>query len=322
MNRPALPPLWRDRLRRLAGRLPHPLIAVPGALAGALGTAGVASAVALRVRRPPEVARAVLVDPAGSLAVSRSGAVRSVQAAELTLPTPALDRIWTPMNLERLARTYWRFISRATLGVIRVSYTPTGREVVLLTRPFSLLSFHEPEYELSSRRGLVRWRIAKGLLVSPAGRGEGYLQIEVQRREDSEQDDCAVARVEVEVANFYPAIARGVSQWVYRETQSRMHVLVTHGFLRSLARLDLAESVIGRYARRVAESESSGPGPVPGTAWRPVQRGAARVAARRAGTGITRGQRPAPAPSGCERESAAVDRHAWPTPASPGGGAV
>jgi len=310
MNRPALPPLWRDRLRRsrlrrLAGRAPHPLIAVPGALAAALVAASAVSAAALRVRRPPRVAQALIEDPAGSMTVSRSGAVRSVQAAELTLPSQALDRVWTPMHLERLARTYWRFITRATLGVIRIRYTPTRRDLVVLTRPFSLLSFHEPEYEMSPCRGLVRWRIAKGLLVSRAGRGEGYLQIEVQRRQDSEQHDCAVAHVGVEVANFYPAIASGVSQWVYRETQSRIHVLVTHGFLRSLARLDLAESVIGRYARRVAESESSGPGPVPGTAWRPLQRVAARVAGPQTGTSMP-GQSPAPTPSASKREIAPV----------------
>jgi hypothetical protein len=53
--------------------------------------------------------------------------------------------------------------------------------------------------------------------------------------------------VEVEVANFYPAIASGIGRWFYEQTQSRIHVLVTHGFLRSLARLDLVESKVGRF---------------------------------------------------------------------------
>ena len=60
--------------------------------------------------------------------------------------------------------------------------------------------------------------------------------------------DTARVHVEVEVANFYPALASGVARWFYAATQSRIHVIVTHGFLRSLARLDLAESVVGRYA--------------------------------------------------------------------------
>jgi hypothetical protein len=53
--------------------------------------------------------------------------------------------------------------------------------------------------------------------------------------------------VEVEVANFYPALASAIARWFYSATQSRIHVLVTHGFLRSLARLELAESVVGRF---------------------------------------------------------------------------
>ncbi len=71
----------------------------------------------------------------------------SKQAAEVTLPREELDRIWTPEYLERLARTYWRFLTRVSLGLLRVLYTEDAREVVLLTRPFVLLRFHKPEYE-------------------------------------------------------------------------------------------------------------------------------------------------------------------------------
>ena len=53
--------------------------------------------------------------------------------------------------------------------------------------------------------------------------------------------------IEVEVANFYPAIATWVARWFYQQTQSRIHVLVTHGFLRSLARRPLEESAVGRF---------------------------------------------------------------------------
>jgi hypothetical protein len=52
--------------------------------------------------------------------------------------------------------------------------------------------------------------------------------------------------VEVSVVNFYPSIS-GVSLRLYNITQSRIHVIVTYGFLRSLARLDLAESRVGRF---------------------------------------------------------------------------
>ena len=52
------------------------------------------------------------------------------------------------------------------------------------------------------------------------------------------------ARIEVEVANFYPAIASRLGKAVYEATQAFVHVLVTHAFLRSLATLELAESQV------------------------------------------------------------------------------
>jgi hypothetical protein len=199
----------------------------------------------LRERRG-RIAQAVIVDPPGAgPRQEHDGAVRSVQAADIFLPAAALDAMWTPMHLERLARTYWRFLSRVTLGLIRVCYTQRERFVVLLVRPLKLLTFNAPEYEMDAMRGLVRWRIARGLLVARRGRGLGYLQIEVCR-DPAAQADTVRLHVEVEVANFYPAIAFGLSRWIYNATQSHLHVLITHGFLRSLARLDLAESRVGR----------------------------------------------------------------------------
>jgi len=198
-------------------------------------------------RRRRAAAQAVICDPpsATSQQDSRTGAVRSVQAADIFLPARELEQLWSPMYLERLARTYWRFLSRVTLGLIRVCYTERERYVVLLLRPLRLLTFHAPEYEMDPLRGLVRWRIARGLLVARRGRGRGYLQIEVRRR-PAEPGERTKLHVEVEVANFYPAIAFGLSRRIYDATQSRIHVTVTHSFLRSLAQLDLAESRVGR----------------------------------------------------------------------------
>jgi hypothetical protein len=118
---------------------------------------------------------------------------------------------------------------------------------------------------MNAQRGIVRWRIERGVLVSKQGRGgNGYLEIDVQR---CPGDDPGRGRIhiEVEVANFYPAIASRLGRWIYTNTQSRIHVLVTHGFLRSLARLDLAQSRVGRYA----EIEDL---PDPGNRPTPVQR--------------------------------------------------
>src|SRR4051795_2639010 len=154
----------------------------------------------------------------------RTGAVRSVQSAEVVLPAERLDALWSPLYLERLARTYWRFLTRASLGVVRVYYTDRERFVCLLFPRFKLLTFQAPEYEMDASRGVVRWRIERGLLVARRGRGgDGYLEIDVKRR-PGDAPDTVVVHVEVEVANFYPAIASTISGWMYRVTQSKLHV--------------------------------------------------------------------------------------------------
>jgi hypothetical protein len=195
--------------------------------------------------REQRVADAVIADPDEHTVMDAQGAVRSVQAASVTMAEADLDAIWTPMHLERLARTYWKFLSRVSLGLIRVRYTDDDRAVVFLTRPFVLLRFHPPEYELTGERGVVRWRIRNGILVAEPD--HGHLEIEV-RRAPSGIPGRARVHVEVEVANFYPALSVWVARWFYAQTQSRIHVLVTHGFLRSLARLELEESAVGRFA--------------------------------------------------------------------------
>jgi hypothetical protein len=169
-----------------------------------------------------------------------------VQSAEVFLPADALERVWTPEYLERLARTYWRFLSRVTLGLVHVAYSEHGRSIVLLVPSLKLLTFQVPEYEMDRHHGLVRWRIARGLLVARRGRdGGGYLQIEVRRGEPA-ADGRARLHVAVEVANFYPSIASRLGRRFYDVTQSRIHLIVTNRFLRSLVRLDLAESRVGQ----------------------------------------------------------------------------
>ncbi|MDQ3768896.1 MAG: hypothetical protein M3370_05370 [Actinomycetota bacterium] len=199
------------------------------------------------LNRSRQVARATIVSPEEHSTMSEGGAVRSVQAADLTMDEHQLEAIWSPRDLENLARTYWRFLARATLGLVRVKYTEEDRQVVLLTRPFALLTFRAPEYQMDAQRGIVRWRIERGVLVSRRGRDQGFLEIDVQRCPTQEPGKARI-HVEVEVANFYPSLASGIATWFYVNTQSRVHVIVTHSFLRSLARLDLAESRVGRYA--------------------------------------------------------------------------
>lgn len=188
-----------------------------------------------------------------------TGAVYSIQTASITTPTARLDEMWSTHHLERLARSYWLYMERFSLGLVRVRYDDRGRYVCFLTRHLPLLGFSEPEYEFGETLGVVRWPIDRGLLISRKGRGKGYLEIEVHRRDGvgTEEQPLSRAYVELEVSGFYPTMSSGLAHRVYKHTQSRYHVLLAYGFMRSLARADLAPSKIGRFARAAEDSEDS-----------------------------------------------------------------
>src|SRR3954447_2052042 len=201
-------------------------------------------------RRRRARARVHIVDVPASEA-AEDGAVTTQQCAEVTLPRNELERIWTPEYLERLARTYWRFLTRVSLGILRVLYTPDSREIAIITRPFILLRFAPPEYDIHAGGGTVTWPIENGLLVATRGRDRGYLRLGVELEPGDSPE--ATVKVTSEVANFYPRIAGSgwfarIGRVVYRFTQLRLHVIVTQAFLRSLARLDLEPSIVGALA--------------------------------------------------------------------------
>lgn len=183
------------------------------------------------------------------------GSVTSRNIADIAIPRSEIDRIWNSEYLERLARTYWRFLTQVSLGLIQIEYGRDAREVVLVTKPFVLLRFFAPEYETAGNRGTVTWRINRGLLVAPQGRGKGFLRISVERPDNPGPEEVCV-RVVSEVANFYPMLA-GWGWWarvgavLYRTTQYTIHNIVTNAFFRSLANLDLAESKVGKFRSRL-----------------------------------------------------------------------
>ena len=204
-------------------------------------------------RRRRALARVTIL-PVPSSGYAPDGGISTRQVAEVTLPRSELERIWSPEYLERLARTYWHFLSRISLGLLRVLYTKSSREVVLAARPLVLLRFRAPRYEIESDGGTVTWPIDDGLLVARSGRARGYLCLSVKR--PASQRDAAeiTATVTSEVVSFYPAIAgwgwfARVGRWIYNQTQLRVHVIVTHAFLRSLANLELQRSVVGALTR-------------------------------------------------------------------------
>ena len=198
-------------------------------------------------------ARVTIVHEPQSHGAEDRGATGSRQVAEVTLPREELEKLWSPEHLESLARTYWSFLSRFSLGLIRVVYTVDSREVVFLRRPFVLLRFRKPEYDFNADGGTVTWPINRGVLVARRGRDRGFLRLSVHRKPAEDAAGEVTIVVSSEVVNFYPAIATRIGRWIYEHTQLRIHVIVTHAFLRSLANLELEPSRVGAL-RAVAEA--------------------------------------------------------------------
>jgi hypothetical protein len=177
-----------------------------------------------------------LLESGPTAPIEPAGPLGSAQEAELTMAPEALARLWRPQNLERLARAYWRYLTRVSLGALRVVYGADSRRVVLVHPRLVLLRFRAPDYRTEADFGQVTWPIERGLLV--ARPGQGHLRISVRRLDDRR------VLVRSEVENFYPLL-RGYGRFArlgarfYGLTQLRLHVLLTRGFLRSLARLDL-----------------------------------------------------------------------------------
>src|SRR3954471_7253978 len=146
------------------------------AIAAASGGLYLAARRAFAATRVPDWMR-VLRDADDSTTIDRrTGAVRSVQSAEVLLPADRIDALWSPLYLERLARTYWRFLTRATLGLVRVFYTDRERFVCLLSPRIKLLTFQAPEDEMDGRRGRGPLPIRRGVPGARRGRrGDGYL---------------------------------------------------------------------------------------------------------------------------------------------------
>ena len=167
----------------------------------------------------------------------------------MTVDDALFERIWAPSTLELLARSYWRFLRRRSLGAIKVSYGPDSREIHLFTRRITLLRFHAPKFRTGDEFGEVEWPIERGLLVASQGREQGYLKMRVSHGEEGHHDGTESFTVTSEVANFYPWI-RGsgwfsrMGTWLYSQTQFRIHVWITKGFLRSLS--DLPAEVLRR----------------------------------------------------------------------------
>jgi hypothetical protein len=175
--------------------------------------------------------------------LTSTGPLHSIQSAELLPPTaiPVPDR----RLLEQAADSYWHYVGRRFLGLIRAVSEEGRPSVVVLARSLVLLRFGEPQYAGLDRGGSMTWPIVDGLLVSREGRGHGFLRLSIERRGERGASGGSTLKATMEVHDFYPSIRHrgrlaGIGTRLYGATQRRIHRLTSRGFLRSLARLDLS----------------------------------------------------------------------------------
>ena len=214
--------------------------------------------------RSPSAARGA---PAGRSRASRTSSTRpspttAARSARCRPPTSSSPTRSSRSCGARATSSGWRArtgaSSRAcTLGIIRVKYTRDERFVCCSAGRSCCSRFQAPEYEMDATRGIVRWRIERGVLVSRRGRGATATSRStcsaVRGRRPTAAPRCTSrSRSRTSIRRSPRDQPLGVPN-----TQSRIHVLVTYGFLRSLAHLDLAESQ-GRPLRR----RRGGPRPV------------------------------------------------------------
>jgi hypothetical protein len=180
------------------------------------------------------------LQPDGPGSVPRAGAVGSAQVANLDVREP-VSQIMSRSFVEWAAGEYWRVITRFTLGLVRVVSDSDDQCVVLVCRPFVLLRFHAPQYDIEKEQVSVTWRIKRGILVARDGRDRGFLRLSLEPVGPSGQNGHRRISVEMQVHNFYPwlrgsgRLAR-IGVWIYAQTQQRIHRAVTRRFLRDLAK--------------------------------------------------------------------------------------
>jgi hypothetical protein len=168
---------------------------------------------------------------------------RSVQEAELEMDPGLLEEPRIHETLERFGRGYWQFLNRVSLRVLRIAEGDAHLSIVPVRPRVELLRFGAPRYDAAPAFGSVSWPIESGLLVAPGGRGRGHLRFDL-RRIGAEPGGGARVQARAVVSDYHPRLGGSgrlarVGAFFYSQTQLRVHVLVTRGYLRSLERGEL-----------------------------------------------------------------------------------
>jgi hypothetical protein len=139
------------------------------------------------------------------------------------------DSRTNPDALLRMLQQYLAVAQRCVCGLVRVRWSDGRPRFVLAWPPVTMIQMGEPTYETLPERSAVSVTVDGGLLVAD---GSGArLAIAVTRLRDS------AWAAGVELRHYMPRGGQSaVVDWVYRQTQVRVHTLVGLRWLRQCRR--------------------------------------------------------------------------------------
>ncbi len=150
---------------------------------------------------------------------------------------PAADRFeqWTNQDaLLRLLDEYFMVAQQSAAGLVRIRWSARQPHFVLVWPAVLMINMGEPTFEETAGRRAIRVAVQGGLLVSPVCKAS--LSIAFTYGPDS-------LWASVELRDYMPRGGHiAVVDWLYRQTQVRMHEWVGLRYVRLLRRRWLAES--------------------------------------------------------------------------------
>jgi hypothetical protein len=163
-----------------------------------------------------------------------SKAYESTQSIELQPAVDRFDSRTDPDALVRMLRQYFSVAEQCACGLVQMRWSAGRPSFVLLWPAVTMIQMGEPTFEQTPERRAVHVAVEGGLLVSPASGAS--LGIAFTRGPNS-------LLASVELRHYTPRFGQLVgADWVYRQTQVRVHEWVGLRYVRQLRRQWLAQA--------------------------------------------------------------------------------
>ena len=135
--------------------------------------------------------------------------------------------------LLRMLHEYFTVAEQCAAGLVRMRWSARRPAFVLLWPPVPMIRMGEPTFEQTPVQRSVRVAVQGGLLVSPVCRPS--LSVTLTRRPDA-------VWASVELRDYMPRGGQLLAvDWLYRQTQVRIHEWVGLRYVRQLRRRWLAQ---------------------------------------------------------------------------------